>query len=696
MPKIYKAGNQINSKIVWGNRTYEQCFEYAKICNECISSYKWPDLFCDTALCNNTAHRNLIDAYYSQIVSSIVQAAKLSHRGSTSIYKKKRVIGWNFHLKECHSVARSYYQLWNIAGRPTQGQIYNDMIHSKRVFKNKIKWCQFNENKIKMDVIATHRYNKDFSNFWKETNKLNYKTSLPLSVNGIQDATSIANMFVNKFNPPPPTSHLPTVATSASRGVHHVPGPPAPAPPSILSSDDSNEPCHVTAEDLFSCVKQMKRGKSPGHDGLSVEHLMNAPAVVFEKLATLFNSCIEHSYLPANCMKTIVVPIIKNRTGDASNLSNYRPISLATILSKVFENIIIKHLNERNIPLNNAQFGFRRGLSTDFAIFTLKNTLYHYINRHTTTYACFLDLSRAFDTINYNKLWSKLRNTKVPDKIVNLLEYWYANQVNQVRWDKSLSDTYKLSCGVRQGGLTSPVLFNLYVNDLIEELSSTRVGCRIGGVSLNNISYADDMVLLSPSVNGLRKLITICEKYAAEHQLTYNVAKTEIVIFKSGKGPDTVLPINLCGLPIKIVSQFKYLGHIIKENLVDDEDLERQRRSIASRSNMLARRFYHCSKQVKITLFKAYCQSFYTSQLWCKHTKSAYNTLRVQYNNAFRAMLHLPWRCSATDMFAESGVADFFTIMTRLKDSFFKRVSTTSNTLVEVVYKTVYLYKNIR
>lgn len=73
--------------------------------------------------------------------------------------------------------------------------------------------------------------------------------------------------------------------------------------------------------------------------------------------------------LPKEFMRTIVVPIVKNRTGDVSSISNYRPISIATILPKVFERSIRKHLNEQNIPLSNAQFGFRQGLSTDLALF---------------------------------------------------------------------------------------------------------------------------------------------------------------------------------------------------------------------------------------------------------------------------------------------------------------------------------------
>ncbi|XP_069357564.1 uncharacterized protein [Maniola hyperantus] len=140
----------------------------------------------------------------------------------------------------------------------------------------------------------------------------------------------------------------------------------------------------------------------------------------------------------------------------------------------------------------------------------------------------------------------------------------------------------------------------------------------------------------------------------------YNVTKTKVMIFKYKKGPENVLPIRLGGSELQYVTKFKYLGHVLSDTMKDNEDLERQRRSLAAKSNMLARRFTRCSRQVKVTLFKAYCQALYTSQL--DYTKTTFDALRVQYNNAFRALLGLPWRCSASGMFAMHRVDDFYAV----------------------------------
>lgn len=610
----------------------------------------------------------------------MVRAAAHSYLGKNKKSNSKHITGWNYHVSAKHQIARQAYQIWLMCGSPPQGKLYDEMCKTRKEFKNKLKWCQQNETKIKADIIAMYRSKNDFYNFWKETNKFKYKTSLPLSVNGSCNHSEIANMFVSKFKLENSLSSRPPCTVEQSLGTARP------------EQRDCSEPnVLITPDKLFKIVKNMKRGKSPGHDGFSVEHILHGGPVLYEKLCLLFNTCIEHGYLPCDLLKTIVVPIIKNRTGDVSSLTNYRPISLATIVSKIFERIINEHLNEKNIPLNHAQFGFRKGLSTDLAIFSLKNTVKYYTSRNTSVYACFLDLSRAFDSINYDILWNKLRNTGVPNKITNILQHWYTRQENQVRWGQSLSAPYKLECGVRQGGLTSPVLFNYYVNGLLEELSSTRVGCHVGGACANNISYADDMVLLSPAAAGLKDLLKICENYAKTHGLTYNVKKTEVMIFKSGSGPKVVPEITLYDSPLAIVSKFKYLGHMVNDSLKDDDDIERQRRALAMRANMLARRFTHCSKQVKITLFASYCQSLYTSQLWYNYTKGMINTFRVQYNNALRAILGLPWRCSATGMFDENNVDNVFKILNRFKLSFHKRLHVTTNKIVVAIYKTVYI-----
>lgn len=310
----------------------------------------------------------------------------------------------------------------------------------------------------------------------------------------------------------------------------------------------------------------------------------------------------------------------------------------------------------------------------------------YYTERKTPVFACFLDLSKAFDLVSYDVLWKKMaNNTTLPWDIVSIFKYWYDNQLNSVKWAGVHSDVYRLESGVRQGGLTSPKLFNLYMNGLIEELNSTNVGCHIDGVCVNNISYADDMVLLSPSIGALQRLLRICETYAESHGLRYNSSKSEFLIFKAGSKTYSTPPVSLGGIELKKVDKFKYLGHWVTDTLSDNADIERERRALAVRCNMLARRFVRCSKQVKVTLFKAYCQSFYTCSLWVDYSRRAYSALRVQYNDAFRVLFGLPRFCSASRMFAEANTDCFYAVIRKRCASLLSRLRASSNGILRVL-----------
>ncbi|KAL0850890.1 hypothetical protein ABMA28_006799 [Loxostege sticticalis] len=535
---------------------------------------------------------------YHDIVCILKESAEATYHEKRR-RKHNCITGWNKHVSAAHGEARFWYQSWLQFGKPNFGFIYDKMRDTKRKFKAKLKFCQNNEKQIKLDIIAQNHADKNFNKFWKNTNKLNPKPRLPTSVAGMYEPTDIANAFQKHFKVESP---LPGEAQmlDAGRRVEDL-------------------TVRFTAREVASTIKGMVRGKSPGHDDLSIEHLKYAGVHLPRVLAMFF--------------------------------------SLSTVIAKVLDSLLDRRLDE-HIKIHDAQFGFKSGLSTESAIFCLKQTVQYYTARKTPVYACFLDLSKAFDLVSYSLLWKKLDcETSLPPEVISIFKYWYDNQRNCVKWAGSRSDVYGLQCGVRQGGLSSPKLFNLYMNRLIEELSSTYVGCHVGGVCINNISYADDMVLLSPSIGALRKLLHMCEEYAVSHGLRYNSLKSEFMVFQAGAaGRQRSLPsVTLGGTDLKRVHQFKYLGHWVTDSLSDSVDVERERRALCVRCNMLARRF------------------------------RTYGALRVQYNNAFRMLFGLPRHCSASSMFAEAHIDCFYTIIRKWSASLWARVRGNSNGILSAL-----------
>ena len=177
--------------------------------------------------------------------------------------------------------------------------------------------------------------------------------------------------------------------------------------------------------------------------------------------------------------ETTIVPIVKNKSGNLSDSSNYRPIALATIISKMFESVLLLKCAEY-LSTSDNQFGFKSCHSTDLCIYTLKEFIDYYKTRGTTVYVTFLDASKAFDRIDHWLLFDKMIKKGVPLFIIKLLVFWYSRQRMFVRWGDTCSTSFCVTNGVKQGGIISPMLFNLYMDDLSLMLNCSGIGGYIG------------------------------------------------------------------------------------------------------------------------------------------------------------------------------------------------------------------------
>jgi hypothetical protein len=339
-----------------------------------------------------------------------------------------------------------------------------------------------------------------------------------------------------------------------------------------------------------------------------------------------------------------ITPIIKDRKGDITDKDNYRPIALTCIASKVLENCIIGKY-ESFLHSTDNQFGFKSGHSTDMCVFTLKEIVHNYTTNGSPVYMCFMDASKAFDTVNHWVLFDKLINRGMPHPVVRLLVEWYSKQECYVKWAGHVSSSFNISNGVRQGGVLSPKLFNIVVDDLSKELNNCYSGCHLNGQSQNHLFYADDSVVLAPSPDGLQHLVNVCQEYAIGHGLRYNTKKTVCMCVKPKSKKYLRVPqITLNGKSLRWAQEHKYLGVLLKDDFTDDVDIFRQLRSLYTQGNILLKKFQKCTDDVKCILFKSYCNNLYCASLWCKYTSSAFSRIKVAYNNIFRMLFNVKRR----------------------------------------------------
>ena len=327
-------------------------------------------------------------------------------------------------------------------------------------------------------------------------------------------------------------------------------------------------------------------------------------------------------YLPSQLMSGVIVPLVKCKTGDLSDVDNYRAITLSNSISKIIESLLFDII-ETVDDIDDYQFGFQKGVSTAMCTDVFKSTVDYYRRNGSHVFCCFIDFKKAFDRVDYWLLFCKLidsNNSHLCCAATRLLAFWYSHQQVFVRWQNTYSDCFNLARGVRQGGILSPYLFKLYVRDLLKVVVKSCIGCNIAGWFINILAYADDMVLLAPSWRGLQCLLDIIDKAAVDIDMSFNTKKTVCMIFnphvKHKLISDSFPQFHLAGCKLSFVPNFKYLGHIIDNRLQDDDDVYRELKCLFTRTNILIRRFSHCSINVKLRLFRSFCICFYDIALW--------------------------------------------------------------------------------
>jgi len=236
----------------------------------------------------------------------------------------------------------------------------------------------------------------------------------------------------------------------------------------------------------------------------------------------------------------------------------------------------------------------------------------------------------------------------------------------------------------------SPLLFNIYIyiDELNRKLSQCNVGLHLppNVLFLNNFSLADDMSLISPSIAGLRKLLKICEHYAFENDIMYNTKKSVCMVFQTASFKLSSPLVYLNGNALIYVNTYTYLGHILKSNRSDNEDMMRHYRFLCTQTNMLLRKFKNCSLHIKTRLFKSYCCTMYCASLWTNFSECMKRKLIIGHNNSLRFLLGLPRWSSASNMFVNYNVFSFDVIMRKYVFSMMRRISNSKNSILKSLW----------
>ena len=283
----------------------------------------------------------------------------------------------------------------------------------------------------------------------------------------------------------------------------------------------------VTEEDILQLVVNAKSKKSKDHDQFDMCLVKKIIPHIVKPLAHICNTSLMNGIFPDRMKIARVIPLFKN--GDVKEFSNYRPVSILSqfskILEKVFHNRLMSFINDKQI-LNDSQFGFRKNMSTAMAIIELVEEITTAIDEGKTTVGVFIDLKKAFDTVDHNILAKKLEHYGIRGLAKDWVCSYLENRRQYVCINNSNSDCLDVKGGVPQGSILGPALFILYVNDM----------CNVSK-SLKSILFADDTNLFyaGKDLNEVCELVSreldILHMWFQVNKLSLNVAKTNFMIF---------------------------------------------------------------------------------------------------------------------------------------------------------------------
>ena len=391
-------------------------------------------ILCDDVHCTNINHKNAIDKMYCEITSALLDACKPFSEVSKN--NKPQVAGWNEYCKEAHSKAREAYLAWRDHGKPRNGFVATNMKRSCAYFKYLLRKCKSNEKRLVADSLANKLLGKSDKEFWKDIKKINQgNCESATSVNNVVGASNIADRWKGHFK------DLLNSTTDVSNKLNVE----------YVINNSHLETNRFTIDEVIKAVKDVKTGKTCGLDNIYGEHLKFANDRLCALLAIVFNTMVIHNHLPLNMLDTIIVPLLKDKQGDVTDKDNYRPLALTCIVSKVFEFIMLHRYSDLLTTTAN-QFGFKAKMSTEFCMFSLKQVI-EYKYHSSPVFACFLDVSKAFNRINYWHLFMKLLDRGLPVIIVRLFCTWYCTQQYYIQWANVISTPFHVTNGVPQGSL---------------------------------------------------------------------------------------------------------------------------------------------------------------------------------------------------------------------------------------------------
>ena len=443
----------------------------------------------------------------------------------------------------------------------------NKTIESEKTYKNYKNMFEKVKKKAKQTYYSKllRKYQFDSKKTWQIMKEINGKLKqkainlpkiLKIGSNTLSNKNDIAKEFNNFFTNVGPklAEKIPLVQQSFEDY--------------LSQSETSMDNDELSFEEFETAFKSLKRNKASGVDDLSCNVIIDTYDYIKLPLFNIFQTSIREGVFPDKLKIAKVTPVFK--AGDATSLGNYRPISILPVFSKVLERIMYNRVYNfltKNNLLFSRQFGFQKNTSTEHAILQLVDDIKKSFSKGEFTLGVFIDLSKAFDTVDHEIILKKLGFYGINGKAKQWFESYLRNRHQFVSFDNGKSTTLlKILCGVPQGSILGPLLFLIYVNDLHKASSD-----------LLPVMFADDTNIFLSGKNitelfsKMNKELKNIALWFQCNKLSLNVKKTKFSLFHSARKksiiPDELPVLKIDNTDIARDNVTKFLGILIDENI---------------------------------------------------------------------------------------------------------------------------------
>ena len=592
---------------------------------------------CTEYFCTDYSHIVGIQNFHDSLIASCIEASKVIPVSK----KSKKIPGWNEYVERHKQTSQFWHFIWKERGSPPHGEIAQIMRSTRSKYHYAIRYVKKSEEMLRKNAMAKSISENNSRDLWKEVYKVRSKCKTSSQcMDDVSGIESISELFAHKYN---------VLYNSVCSNTTQLNELLALNENDIITNCSNNNTSlinkhthHVSVDQLQNAIHKLKSSKSDCTDQLFSDHFINGTLRFFTLISLLFTSMLSHGVAPTGLLLSTMVPVPKDKRGSKSGSNNYRAIAISSILGKLFDSIIIKdqHLS---LITDDLQFGFNENSSTITCTQLLVETIEYYNINNTDCYMLLLDASKAFDRIEYVRLFKLLRERNICPIVLRLIIAMYISQMMQVRWGEILSKQFPVGNGVKQGGVLSPVLFTVYIDNLLKTLKQRNIGSKIGNSYLGVFGYADDLTLLCPSLTGLKEMLNTCEAYAKDYNILFNAKKSKLMYF----GRNNINTNNMMsmsnGTRIDFVEQCTHLGTIIYSD-IRRKNVDFAVNDLFMRTNNLMADFSYTHSSTLSVLYNSYCMNVYGSQLWCFNDHKSINRFYVAWRKTIRRIWHIDKR----------------------------------------------------